>query len=358
MSAKHKRVEPEWPIRTPARIAFVADAPDDEASFAGRPFVGSAGRVFNQLLSMAGVERAEHHVTYAFDFPALTGDIEKEFFVGSKEIAAGAEALLAREPFGKRYLRKSLAPNIGRLTEELARVAPTVIVPMGPAALWMLTGQRDIMATRGSLLPAKYIAPGTKLVPTLTPAHVMAEWKMFHVVANDIEKALRESDHPGIKLPRRELWLAPTLGDLAHFKRSYLDGADLISCDIETGWKQMTCIGFAPDRHRAIVVPFVDLRKPSRNYWPTPADELEALEWVREVLEGDTPKLFQNGPYDVFWLWDRYRMRVRNYRHDTRLIHHALYPELPKSLEFMGGTYATQGPWKLMRPGRADKRDE
>jgi len=42
------------------------------------------------------------------------------------------------------------------------------------------------------------------------------------------------------------------------------------------------------------------------------------------------------------------------------LLHHALYPELPKGLGFLGSIYTNEASWKLMRRERSDtvKRDE
>jgi hypothetical protein len=241
--------------------------------------------------------------------------------------------------------------------EKLAQASPNVVVPMGPAALMHYTGQTNLGAYRGAVIAATQAQPGLKLLPTYSPLLVEKNWKLFHVVASDLEKAVRESEFPEIRLAKRELWLNPTLDDIRYFKAKWLDGADLTAVDIETGFGQITMIGFAPSPQRAIVVPFVDFRKPNRSYWPTAQAELDAWCLVEAILDGPEAKLLQNGPYDVFWLWDVYGLRVRNYRHDTRLLHHALYPELPKSLEFMGACYAQQGPWKLMRPGREEKKD-
>ena len=118
-------------------------------------------------------------------------------------------------------------------------------------------------------------------------------------------------------------------------------------------------IGFAPSEERAIVIPFVDMRKSNRSYWPDTDAELKAWGYVKDICESDIPKLGQNfGAYDAYWLLDKYGIRVRNLLHDTRLMHHALYPELPKSLAFMGASYTRQGPWKTMRAKKGDKRDD
>lgn len=352
---KSRIVPAEWPDHLPCKLAFVAEAPSDDEVLHGKPLVGPSGRVFNQLLACANIDRREHLITNVFDFQLPDNEV-KNLCAGTKERETWPDYDLPPIDKGA-YLRPEYIPSLQRLARELERAQATVIVPLGGTALWALTGSANISATRGSLLPASRLAPGTKLVPTLHPAHVIHEWKFFHVVVADLNKAMRETAYPQIKLPKRELWLAPTLDDMDYFRQHYLDQSDLISIDIETGWKQITCIGFAPDAHHSIVIPFWDFRKPSRSYWPTVDDELLAWEWVQAICESDTPKLFQNGPYDNYWLWDRYGIKTRNYRQDTRLIHHALYPELPKSLVFMGATHANQGPWKLMRGGGEEKRD-
>jgi hypothetical protein len=44
---------------------------------------------------------------------------------------------------------------------------------------------------------------------------------------------------------------------------------------------------------------------------------------------------------------------------DTMLLHHSMYPELPKSLGFLGSIYTNEAAWKLMRRDAEElKRDE
>jgi hypothetical protein len=71
-------------------------------------------------------------------------------------------------------------------------------------------------------------------------------------------------------------------------------------------------------------------------------------------------KTFQNGLYDISFLWRSYGLRVRNPEHDTMLLHHALQPESPKGLDFLGSVYTEEASWKLMRPRgkQTIKRDE
>ncbi len=135
--------------------------------------------------------------------------------------------------------------------------------------------------------------------------------------------------------------------------------SDLLSVDIETAKGEITCIGFAPDAEHAICIPFTDARKASGRYWSTREKEIKAWQLVQRILESDTPKLGQNyAGYDALWLLEKMHIRTMNLRHDTRLMHHALYPELPKDLGFMGATYTRQGPWKNWRSTHKDKRDD
>jgi len=47
----------------PARLMLVGEQPGDREDIAGRPFVGPAGRVLDEALEAAGIDRAETYVT-------------------------------------------------------------------------------------------------------------------------------------------------------------------------------------------------------------------------------------------------------------------------------------------------------
>lgn len=375
-------VEPQWPHPGPtARVAFVGEAPRHEELEAGLPLVGPSGRTMSQMLRTAGLGRAgdppagfypdlasrglrpmlwhrsEFFWTNVFNFQLPDNDI-KHLCAPAPEAKLWPDYHLDRIQ-NAGYLRPEHIPSLLRLQTELVAVRPTLIVPLGGTALWAFTGNSDIMQQRGAVAKAAYISPGTKLLPTLHPDHVIHSHKMFSVVVGDLEKAWREAQFPDIRLPKREIWIDPTLADIREFRRRYITPGTLTAADIETAAGQITCISFAPSAERAIVIPFVDYRKPNRSYWPTAGDELAALEEVEAICaDPEIPMMFQNGPYDIYWIWRYWGIHVNNYLHDTRLMHHALYPELPKSLQFMGATYGNNFAWKSMREKKSDKRDE
>ena len=349
-------VPAQLPDRTPCKLAFVAEAPSWEELSAGKPLVGPAGRVFNIALRSAGIRREECLVTNVFNEKLPENEV-RHWCMRADEARAipGGTDL---PPLGDAgFLRMEHRWHLERLAQELLEAGPTVIVPLGGTALWALTGALGISGVRGTVLAASKLRPGVKMVPAFHPAAVMRQWKFFPVLVGDLAKARGEADKgPKIVLPRRELWIEPTLADLEQWTPRLL-GADLLSVDIETAWTHITSIGFAPNAEEAIVVPFLDERNVSRSYWTTTEAEVAAWKWVRMILASPVPKLGQNfGGYDAFRLLIGMRIAPRNFREDTRLLSHALYPELPKDLEFLGASFANQGAWKVWGH-KSDKRD-
>lgn len=175
-------------------------------------------------------------------------------------------------------------------------------------------------------------------------------------------KANRERHFADIRRPRRDILVRPSIEQverwteevLAEFRKAALL---FLAPDIETFNGQIRCIGFARARDSALVVPFIDDRK-GTSYWPDLETELRAWKCVRALLESDIPKVFQNGLFDVQYIY-RAGIRPRNCLHDTMLLHHVMFPEMQKGLGFLGSIYTGEAAWKLMRKhGEELKRDE
>lgn len=344
-------VGPTWPTEPSpqgVRIALVGEAPSDHEVEKGRPFVGPSGQVLDAILRSANIERKELFITNVFNSKLEENDVAKH------------KAILGPERWGA-----LLSANIARLADELAAANPTVVVALGNTALLALTGKGGIANMRGAPLMGAGPFERYKVLPTLHPAFVMRTWKMYSIVIGDFIKAVREVEKgPTVVYPKRRLLIEPTLKEaLAFMERC--QKADLLSVDIETGWGQVRGISFAPSAEEAIYVPFIVLNKPSRSYWPTLQEEVQVWKAVKHLLESPVPKLGQNfSAYDAVWLYQKMGIRVMNIAEDTRLLHHALYAELPKSLEFMAAAYSEQGPWKQWgkagwrQKDRGAKRDE
>ncbi|MGZ2455400.1 UdgX family uracil-DNA binding protein [Rhizobium sp. IY2] len=106
-----------------AEVMFVAEQPGDQEDISGRPFVGPAGRLLDQVIAEAGIDRSRLYVTNAV----------KHF---------------KYEPRGKRRIHQK--PNMGEVKHcrwwldlEMALVKPKLIVAMGATALAALTDAKQ-----------------------------------------------------------------------------------------------------------------------------------------------------------------------------------------------------------------------
>lgn len=337
-------------------VVIIGEAWGKDEALHKRPFMGATGRELNRLCEEAGLlpegsanrmgwnnyERdliyyeAGIHLTNVFNFQPPGNRIE--------DLCDKKWGNLPPIRPGK-YLREDFLPELERLKAELREHKPNLIIAMGATALWFLTGQGAITKTRGTVAPTPY----GKMLATFHPAYLMrGEWRLRPVVVFDLIKAQRESTHPDIRRPARFVYIPDTIDDIERLLPE-LRAAERISIDIETAADQITCIGFAWTKQHALVIPIFDQSKPDKSYW-NHNDELEAWKLIRRICELRVPKVFQNGLYDIHFLWRRYGIAPAECRDDTMLLHHALQPEVQKGLGFLGSIYSDEPAWKMMRP--------
>ena len=132
-------------------VLFVGEQPGNEEDLSGKPFVGPAGRLFDDALTEAGINRKQTYVT----------NVVKHF---------------KWEPRGKRRIHKK--PNSVEikacrpwLEAEIALVKPQVIVALGATAAQALLGpQFRVTKERGKFLDSK-LAP--YLMATVHPSSIL-----------------------------------------------------------------------------------------------------------------------------------------------------------------------------------------
>jgi uracil-DNA glycosylase len=258
------------------------------------------------------------------------------------------------------HVRKEFAYELDRLGDEMLQYDPNLIVCLGNVALWALAGRTGIKKFRGTTLVSTHTVSGYKLLCTYHPAAVTRQWEIRPTTVADLSKINKEKEFPDVRRPNCEIWTEPSFEDIERFIEEHVRGCHILSVDIETSGQQITCIGFAPRRDLALVIPIHDSVSKSGSYWPTAADERRCWELIRSVLEArEIRKVFQNGLYDIAFLWRAYGIRTLGATEDTMLLHHALQPESLKGLGYLGSIYTDHGPWKVERKGTATiKRDE
>jgi uracil-DNA glycosylase len=136
-----------------ARLMFVGEQPGDREDIAGRPFVGPAGRLLNDVLAEAGIARDDVYVT----------NVVKHF---RWERAASGKRRIHKKPRASEI--RACRPW---LDAEIAVIRPQVIVCLGATAAQTLIG-RDFRVSRdrGKLLPCQ-LAP--RLMATVHPSSIL-----------------------------------------------------------------------------------------------------------------------------------------------------------------------------------------
>ena len=329
-------------------IALVGEAYGEKEEEEQRPFVGPSGYLLDQMLSHAGIDRRDCFVTNVFNLrPKPSNDVKNlcgtrpEGIPGFPELQRG------------KYVLRRYEPELTRLYEELRNANPNIIIALGATASWALLHSSGIKGIRGSAALTPPSVSGKlgrpyKVLPTYHPAAISRDWSMRPIATLDLNKALRNSTTPDLVRPFREIWVEPTLEDLAIYERDFILPSPRIAPDIETRNDQITCIGFAPSPSSAIVIPFI--LENNDSYWKTKEEEIAALAYVRRWLALRSC-IFQNGLYDMNVLWSRYGIPSPAAAEDTMLLHHAMQPELQKGLGFLASIYTEEASWKGMRKG-------
>lgn len=328
-------------------IFILGEAYGREEEIARAPFVGASGRFLRQQLSSVGIRFEDCYVTNVFNLrPQPTNDIKN--LCGPKSTGLpGMPPLVS----GK-YIRSEYGSELTRLYEELSRLKPSLILALGGTASWALGLGSSIKKIRGAPVMTKW----GKVFPTVHPAAIFRDNSLRPVFYADLHKIVEEAKYPEVRRPARTLWVEPSLDDMQTFERDYIRSSRRLSVDIETSGKYITCIGFAPSREIALVVPFI--RANGTPYWPTEEEELQAWTWCKQVCQSHPHILGQNFLYDAHRLWRTYGITTPGLQDDTMLLHHALYPELEKGLGFLGSVYTNEARWKFMRNKENFKKED
>jgi DNA polymerase len=134
-----------------AKLVFVGEQPGDAEDLAGRPFVGPAGRLFDEMLERAGVDRSQTYVTNAV----------KHF----KFVLRGKRRIHSKPDAGEIQACRFW------LQQERELIRPPVTVALGATAARSLIGKAvTIGKVRGS--PLK-LADGSECWVTVHPSALL-----------------------------------------------------------------------------------------------------------------------------------------------------------------------------------------
>lgn len=319
-----RTVRPIGPINSPP-LALVGEAPGREEDLKGKPFVGKAGFMLKQMLASVGIPFDECYVTNVANIRPPNNDFS--YFYADKS---------------KKTPTKELVAARKRLWSEIEEVRPKVIVALGEEPMKSLTQQTGISNHRGIMFEReKHLGPvgraeeyWLRVLPTFHPSYVQRVYLTRPIVELDLRKAWRQAHNPFT--PQPELITFPSKETILWWLEQRFSP---VSVDLETFGSRpihTRCIGFAWNGNEAISIPLI---KGGQHCWDE-EDEYEILLAIRDYLEdSNVEKYLQNAPFDLTVLANEFGINVVNVRLDTMFSHHLLYPELPKSLDFLSSIY-------------------
>lgn len=147
-----------------ARVMLIGEAPGEQESLQGRPFVGKAGKNLDAFLEQAGLSRAQLYVSNTVKFRP------------TKISAAGR--VVNRPP-----TREEVKLFLPWLQREIELVAPQVVVTLGNVPLKALMGMRAVI---GDVHGCFQQLEGITLYPMYHPASLIYNPSLREVYTQDI----------------------------------------------------------------------------------------------------------------------------------------------------------------------------
>ena len=149
-----------------APVMMIGEAPGEQESLQGRPFVGKAGKNLDELLELSGIDRGELYITNAVKFRP------------TKRSAAGN--WVNRAP-----TREEVELFLPFLKRELQLVGPELIVTLGNTPLKALLGPK---ATIGEVHGRMLQWGETALYPLYHPASLIYNRSLRPVYEADVRR--------------------------------------------------------------------------------------------------------------------------------------------------------------------------
>ena len=289
----------------PGGWMIVGMAPGAQENEKGIPFVGGAGQILNQCLSLAGFHRSQFYIT---------------------------NVVKCQPPYNRVPTFEEVKKCSPYLQEELKTIQPTHIVALGEVASLCLTGKT--LEWRGSIVPCLYASDIPVLI-TYHPAFVMRVRAEFSVLVHDLTKLT----NPPPKFPQAYL-INPSIQQFQELLDKWKDTP--VAVDIETAGAG----GEGLDPHTDKIIGIAFCGEPGVAVALT-FKEWDPLKWriVKEFLEGPTPKIFQNNLFDRMFLLQR-NIKVQNLIWDTLNAMYLLHSSGKKGLDHLRSLYTSLPPYK------------
>lgn len=317
---------------------IVGEAPGEEETRKGEPFVGASGQELSRMLHEAGIMRSQCFLTNVSKERPTGNDIG--LFLAMRKMDITAQHVKVRD----KYVTKEIVNGISQLRTEIEMCRPNVIIAFGNLALWALTGHWGITSWRGSLLTTDLelgLDYRPKVIPTYHPAAVLRVWPWRPIVLNDLRRAKTQADYSQVIRAEYKFVVRPSYATaLTHlqFILQALDKAPLkLATDIETRAGHIACIGFAWSKHEAICIPLMCVERPE-GYWPIEEEASLCFLMYKILTHSNLENIGQNFIYDAQYIFRHWHF-IPKLSRDTMTAQHACFSMMQKGLDFLSSMY-------------------
>jgi uracil-DNA glycosylase len=147
--------------QTSAKIIFIGEAPGKNEDEKGRPFIGVAGRILDEALQKAGIERSQVFITNIVKCRPPGNRIPED------------DECSACRPY---------------LDRQISLIAPRIICILGATAYSSILGGKSITQNRGKIIKRK----GQKYLITIHPAAAIYNKNLRHALEDDLSSLSQE----------------------------------------------------------------------------------------------------------------------------------------------------------------------
>jgi uracil-DNA glycosylase family 4 len=309
-----------------ATLAVIAEAPGRNEIAQGIPLVGGAGNILWKAIRTHApeVKRHECYITNVVKRQVQFGvdDTGNRKPVGKHELTAWQDLLM----WELRHL-----PNLKH------------VLLLGNYAVEAVCGKKGITNWRGSILPTVIGNRDVMAVCTYNPAFCARD-PMAHIIFDmDIGDKLRPVVLGSYKPHDVTTHINPTFARACDYIKHCQSLVTPIASDIEVISNETACIGLAASSREAMCIAF---RNETDNVYSVQEEKQLRSRLQRLYTAPATKVVWQNGGFDMAWLWFKDHIRCKSAYSDTMLGHHVLYPTMPHDLGFIVKQYTTHPYYK------------
>ena len=348
-----RQVLPSGPI--PAKVMIVGEAPGAEEERTGSPFMGASGNELTKMLQEAGINRNECFITNLIRIRPAGNDLSS--FIAFKKEDVTPSHIRLRD----KMVLKCVEEGYNLLLKEIEMCDPNIIICLGNAAMWALTGKWGITEWRGSVMKSDVV--DRKVIVAYHPAAILRQWSWRPILVHDLRRAKRESSQKALEAPQYAFSVRPSLATVMArldelwsivklvgvpdlFLDRHIPGQPVpgklrepltLAVDIETRSHHMTCIGIAWSKTEALCIPLTCAEDPT-GYWSLEEEAQIVYRLYQLFTHAGVRIIGQNFIYDIQHIIRWWHFTPR-FAFDTMLAQHVLFPGTPKALDHLASLY-------------------